>query len=134
MNDETRAARLQQLARLRAAGVPAANGLESLVTEVAARAAEYLASLDPEACDAFLLRLVDAIDAAAVERQAARDVENLAQGRPVARRLTPEELEWAKAQYTDEEILDGYREIQRTGGLQLADFLPDLERAARGDG
>jgi hypothetical protein len=44
--------------------------------------------------------------------------------------IQPEILEWARQQLNEEEILAGLREIRETGGLELADFLPDLEREA----
>ncbi len=44
--------------------------------------------------------------------------------------LTPEILEAARGQHNEEEIAAGLREIQATGGLQLGDFLHELEQAA----
>jgi hypothetical protein len=41
--------------------------------------------------------------------------------------VSPEVLEWARHQYTDEEIMAGIREIQETGGLELRDFIHELE-------
>jgi hypothetical protein len=46
---------------------------------------------------------------------------------------TPELLEWARQQINEEEILRGYREIIGTGGLELRDFIAELETAARND-
>jgi hypothetical protein len=46
---------------------------------------------------------------------------------------TPELLEWARQQINEEEILRGYREIIGTGGLELRDFIAELETAARTD-
>jgi hypothetical protein len=43
-------------------------------------------------------------------------------------RLSPELLEWARRQFTEEEILVGLRELREKGGQELADFLPELER------
>lgn len=40
--------------------------------------------------------------------------------------LTPELLEWARAQYSDEEILAGVQEVQATGGLELKDFIHEV--------
>jgi hypothetical protein len=51
--------------------------------------------------------------------------------RPVP--LTPELLEWARRELNEEEIVEGLREIRQTGGLELKDFLPELERAAGAD-
>lgn len=42
--------------------------------------------------------------------------------------LTPEIREWALRQFTEEELADGLRELRERGGLELRDFLPELER------
>jgi hypothetical protein len=47
--------------------------------------------------------------------------------------IMPEFLEWARRElrkYREEEILAGIREIETTGGLQLQDFIHELEREA----
>jgi hypothetical protein len=41
---------------------------------------------------------------------------------------TPEFMEWARQQYSEEEILAGIREIEETGGLELKDFIHELEQ------
>jgi hypothetical protein len=46
--------------------------------------------------------------------------------------IEPEILEWALQQFNEEETVAGMREIRKTGGLELSDFLPDLEREATG--
>jgi hypothetical protein len=43
---------------------------------------------------------------------------------------TPELLEWARGLFSDEEIVAGLREIRETGGLQLTDFIHELEQEA----
>ena len=43
------------------------------------------------------------------------------------RRPTPAELEWARSQIDLEEIRAGIEEIERTGGLELRDFIQELE-------
>jgi len=43
-------------------------------------------------------------------------------------RLTPELLEWARQQFTEEEIVAGLRELREKGGLELRDFLHGLEQ------
>jgi hypothetical protein len=53
-------------------------------------------------------------------------------GFPFAK-LSPELLEWARQQINEEEIVAGMREIEETGGLELSDFLPELEQAAGPD-
>jgi hypothetical protein len=45
--------------------------------------------------------------------------------------LTPELREWVLQQTSEEEILEGLREIRATGGLEFRDFLDELEQAAR---
>jgi type III restriction enzyme len=45
--------------------------------------------------------------------------------------LTPELLEWARQQISEEEIIAGLEEIRRTGGLELKDFIDELEQEAR---
>ena len=47
------------------------------------------------------------------------------------RRFTPELLEWALRElgkYSEEELLAEIREIQTTGGLELKDFIHELEQ------
>ncbi len=41
--------------------------------------------------------------------------------------LTPEFREWALQLFTEEEIVAGLREIEDTGGLELADFIHELD-------
>jgi hypothetical protein len=40
--------------------------------------------------------------------------------------FTPDFLEWARTQYSDEEIIAGIREVQETGGLELKDFIQEI--------
>jgi len=42
--------------------------------------------------------------------------------------LTPELLQWAREQINEEETIAGLCEIRQTGGLQLSDFIEELER------
>src|SRR5262249_9886609 len=51
-------------------------------------------------------------------------------GKQENRPLTPEFLAWACQGLNEEEIVAGLREIRATGGLQLRDFIHDLEREA----
>jgi hypothetical protein len=39
-------------------------------------------------------------------------------------------LEWARSQINEEEILTQIREVQATGGLELKDFIHELEQEA----
>ncbi len=43
-------------------------------------------------------------------------------------RLTPEQLEWARQQFTEEEVVAGLRELREKGGMELHEFLPELEQ------
>jgi hypothetical protein len=45
-------------------------------------------------------------------------------------KLTPELLDWARQQFSEEEIIAGLREVQQTGGLELSDFIRELEEDA----
>jgi hypothetical protein len=47
--------------------------------------------------------------------------------------LTPELLDWARRQFSEEEIVAGIREIRETGGLEFRDFIEELEKAAGAD-
>ncbi len=49
---------------------------------------------------------------------------------PQPRKLTPEEMEWVVRQTNPEEMIAGLREVQETGGLELRDFIHELEEAA----
>ena len=44
---------------------------------------------------------------------------------------TPELLEWAKQQFTEAEIVAGIEEIERTGGLELHEFIQELEAGGK---
>ena len=50
--------------------------------------------------------------------------------RPQPMKLTPELLEWARSQINEEEIVAGLREFRTTGGLELSDFINELEQEA----
>lgn len=47
--------------------------------------------------------------------------------------VTPEILAWARQQFTEEEIVAGLRDIRETGGLELGDFIHELEEAVGRD-
>ncbi|HLN28382.1 MAG TPA: hypothetical protein VK395_11630 [Gemmataceae bacterium] len=42
----------------------------------------------------------------------------------------PEILEWARQQFSEEEILAGLREVRETGGVELRNFIQELEQIA----
>ncbi len=43
--------------------------------------------------------------------------------------IPPEILEWARKNLNEEETAAGLREIRETGGLELADFIQELEQS-----
>ena len=43
-------------------------------------------------------------------------------------RITPELREWARQQFTDEEIVAGLHELREKGALDLREFLDELEQ------
>ncbi|HLN33600.1 MAG TPA: hypothetical protein VK395_38090 [Gemmataceae bacterium] len=46
-------------------------------------------------------------------------------------RISPEILEWARQTLEEEEFLTRIREIGATGGIQLEDFIAELETRAK---
>ena len=53
-----------------------------------------------------------------------------ANGEWVRPKLDPDLLEWARSQINEEDILTQLREVQATGGLELKDFIHELEQEA----
>src|SRR3954466_8801749 len=45
-------------------------------------------------------------------------------------KLSPALLEWARREFNEEEFLAGLREVEETGGLELKDFIHELEEEA----
>jgi hypothetical protein len=45
--------------------------------------------------------------------------------------IPPEIVEWARQTFDMEEFMTNVREIEATGGLQLEDFIAELEARAR---
>lgn len=45
--------------------------------------------------------------------------------------IPPEMLAWARQTFDEKEFLADMREIEATGGVQLADFIAELEARAR---
>lgn len=52
---------------------------------------------------------------------------------PPPSQIPPDLLEWARRQFNEEEIVAGLHEIKETGGLELRDFIHELEQAAGTD-
>jgi hypothetical protein len=46
-------------------------------------------------------------------------------------KIPPEILEWARQTFDEGQFLTHVREIEATGGLQLEDFIAELEARAR---
>jgi len=44
--------------------------------------------------------------------------------------LTPELLEWARRTFDKEAFVAGLREVERTGGVELKDFIHEVEEQA----
>jgi hypothetical protein len=86
---------------------------------------------------ARVLAMLDEVDALARQLPASPEragmgnwnLPGVTDGFPFAK-LSPELLEWFRQQVNEEEVIAGLREIEETGGLELSDFLPELERAA----
>jgi hypothetical protein len=53
---------------------------------------------------------------------------------PPAAPITPEILEWARRQFSEEQIAAALREFEATGGLELKDFIHELEAIVDADG
>lgn len=49
---------------------------------------------------------------------------------PPSEKLSPELMAWVRQQSSEEEFLAGLREIQESGGLELKDFIQELEQEA----
>ena len=87
---------------------------------------ELLALVQP--CVAALLGRREAPEAAAAPegRNGAPAPEQTSGPQPM--KLTPELLEWYRQNTNMEEMIAQLREVQETGGLELEDFLPELEK------
>jgi predicted amidophosphoribosyltransferase len=49
---------------------------------------------------------------------------------PPSGKLSPELMKRARQQFSEEEFLAGLHEIQKTGGMELQDFIRELEQEA----
>jgi hypothetical protein len=45
-------------------------------------------------------------------------------------RMTPEQMDWSRRTFNLEEFIAGVHEIEKTGGLELKDFIHELEEGA----
>jgi hypothetical protein len=66
----------------------------------------------------------------ALEQPMQTDQSNLPEPFP-RERIPPEILEWARQTFDEDEFLAHVREIEATGGLQLDDFIAELEARAK---
>ena len=57
-----------------------------------------------------------------------KDCEHKPRREPEEMCLTPELREWARQQFTEEEIVAALRELREKGGKELGDFLHELEQ------
>ncbi len=53
-----------------------------------------------------------------------------AQTNGAAQKVPQDILDWARGQFNEEEFVAGLREIRETGGLELKDFIHELEQEA----
>lgn len=98
-----------------------ASGDTSVLPALADRLAELLAPLDRRTRDEVLFAVVHQL----VNRGNAPSPSV-----PASHPLTPELREWLIQQTDVEQALANLRELRERGGLELDDFLPELERAA----
>jgi hypothetical protein len=107
--------------------------------------AQQAAAGDPTASDAFLTRLADvlwSLDEGVLDRVArcALDLKGqkangaVPAGLPFPKSppLSPELLEWARQQFTEEETVARLRELRANGGLSIDELLADLDPEAGG--
>jgi hypothetical protein len=47
---------------------------------------------------------------------------------------SPDLKDWARRQFSEQEIVAGLQELREKGGIELSEFLPELEQAAGLDG
>jgi hypothetical protein len=99
-----------------------ASGDSSVLSALADRLAELLAPLDRRTRDEVLFAVVHQL----VNRGNAPSLSSV----PASQPLTPELREWLLQQTDVEQALANLRELRERGGLELDDFLPELERAA----
>jgi hypothetical protein len=51
---------------------------------------------------------------------------------PLRTQLTSEELEWARQQFTEDEVIEELHELRTKGGVEFAEILRDIELKADG--
>jgi hypothetical protein len=108
--------------------------------------ADLLEAFDPSVRQDLLAQiqpwLADLLDRKAAEKAAAGGAEEKQNGPPPEylqlpgpppMKLTPELIEWYRQQTNVEEVLAQLRDVERTGGLELRDFIHELEEAAGPD-
>jgi hypothetical protein len=89
------------------------------------RLAEVLGAVEPSVRQE-LLALIPPRILALLGRNGSPSPEGIPGPQPM--KLPPELLEWYRQNTNMEEIMAELREVERTGGLELKDFLPQLEK------
>jgi hypothetical protein len=121
--------RLMPTARPETIG-PAARQVEALAQQMA----DVLVALDPAAASAALAYFAALVQRIVAERTA-EAVRRLDDEKPPGREAIPSDvLAWARQQFTEEEIVAGLRELRATGGLELSEFIGELEQEAKPGG
>jgi hypothetical protein len=98
--------------------------LRAEIENTAARLAQLLATVRPEERPALEVDCALAIRnyLTRIEREAAQVLQKLKSPLP------PELREWARQLFTEEETAAGLRDLQEHGGMELHEFLPELEQ------
>lgn len=98
--------------------------LRAEIEQVAARLAQLLATANPEDRPALEVDCALAVlkNISQIEQRAAQVLQKLKSPVP------PDLREWASQLFTEEETAAGLRDLRENGGLELHEFLPELEQ------
>ena len=55
------------------------------------------------------------------------------EGHSKPQKCPPDVLAWADRQFSDEEVIAGVREVRETGGLELKDFIREIDKVLSPD-
>jgi hypothetical protein len=103
----------------------AAGGDRAALLALSQRLAAFLIPLNPQARNEVLFAV-----SCELFQQDQRALEN-GPGLPQQQVHSPELREWIRQNFNIEEALANLRELREKGGLELADFIHELEEAAR---
>jgi hypothetical protein len=125
---------LDVLVRHRAAeDVNSAKRLSQELNALCEQLAASLSALERPAREELLNRVLqrvwgslDRIDTEATELLTERRQPDLRQ-KPTPVQLTPDQLEWARRQFSEEEYVAGIRDIRENGGVPFADVVQKLK-------